>query len=130
MENPFEHIKVIQERRLAFLENTMNHYNSGNRCFVGDFCQYIPSGPHTEGCAIGRWLDRDSPILDLRLDLRDKAVSALGDYLPVWMKEMGLDFLRDVQKLHDGLLNWNENGLSPIGESGVDFIKSSYGLRW
>lgn len=129
MNNPFELIEDIQARRLAFLEDTAKHYNENNRCSINGICQYRPSGPHTQGCAIGRWLERDNPIITLSSIPGSATIDCLEVYLPVWMREMGMDFLRGVQVLHDDVKCWDIEGITPYGESQVIHIKRMYGLK-
>jgi len=50
------------------------------------------------------------------------------DVLPLWMREMGQDFLADVQRLHDGPAKWNTEGLSADGIKFVTWIKEAYNL--
>lgn len=122
-------IKDIKERRRAFLEDTKNFYNYNNRALRhssyphgGKFCVYSPT-VNSPGCAIGRW----APKLARR---KFDAVSVFGDgiaeRLPVWMIEMGLDFLGEVQVLHDTPFYWNDTGLSDKGKKAYRRIVEEY----
>ena len=44
------------------------------------------------------------------------------------MQAIDIDFLRDIQKLHDNPDYWNETGLSEEGKKRVDGIKKRFGL--
>jgi hypothetical protein len=127
MKNPFESIKDIKARRLAFLENTVKYYNQSNRSIkressFGD-CSYAPAHEKTKGCAIGRWLERDNRII---LENPSKIVfdSSVCCHLPNWMAEMGLSFLSEIQELHDKDDFWGDKSLNRMGLDKVNEIKA------
>ena len=39
-----------------------------------------------------------------------------------------MNFLHDVQRLHDERLNWDDNGLSERGKGNANTIKYKFGL--
>lgn len=111
-----------------FLIDTINHYNSTNRCESSDrACKYSPitiDKKETEGCAIGRHLDPDLAYqIDKELERKNNAIENVMDRysLPEWMIQLGKDFLSRVQLLHDYTSNWDTQGLS---ERGWDKVKS------
>lgn len=128
MDNPFESIQDISQRRLAFLEDEIEHYNLNNRSQPEQSCSpsactYYPAHSQTEGCAIGRWLERDNPIITNKMN-GTVTNSSIFSRLPKWMQEMGGDFLEVVQLLHDRSSNWDEKGLSFSGREAKDKIIS------
>jgi len=112
--------------QLAFLEDTIKHFNSTNRGVnTGDryTCSYY------DGCAIGRHLPKE---LCLRLDnFEDTAIDNEGvfDLLPQELQALGISFLSRVQKLHDEVDNWDENGLTTQGLEKANEIKKYFGLE-
>lgn len=125
--NKYETITNIKERQIAFLDDTAKHYNIFNRNDIHGECRYLPINDSSEGCAIGRYLDK---CLAKRMDEREfgsPGVSnmTLFNKLPTWMKEMGNSFLCNIQILHDDFTFWNEQGLSNKGSLNVDRIKSN-----
>lgn len=128
-------MSTIKEKQLAFLEETVNHYNSTNRCVntSNGECYYHPATLDLEGvsqgCAIGRHLD---PELAKRLDIEFNRVPVSDDkvfvLLPDNLKELGEEFLSHIQLLHDTDPYWNTTGLSKQGEIFVDRIKEQFGL--
>jgi hypothetical protein len=128
--------------RLEFLESTIKYYveNPQRRCNKDGTCFYSPASVGKEGisggCAIGRFID---PDLALELDAEVKPGFGLGitgvirrqeykERLPKWMQKMNIDFLEDVQSLHDDGIYWNDWGLTDAGKRKVDSIKKNYKL--
>lgn len=121
----FAEIEDIKARRKAFIEDEASFYHSGNRAVMpyGDGkyrCVYTPTET-SPGCAIGRHLDRDCVII------RENLIGSIGTFLqsynaylvnstPLWMREMGSEFLQSCQTLHDEESFWDENGLSEAGK--------------
>ena len=128
----YQEIVDIIARRRAFLDDTINYYNSKNRSMISkpdgfERCLYLPAHDNTAGCAIGRHL----PIeLAKQLDLNELESSISNrknfELIPTWMQEMGKDFLSFVQELHDGPAYWNENGISETGNEFVLLNKDKY----
>jgi hypothetical protein len=112
--------KTLQEKRLAFLNDTLAYYEADpvNRrnAALGDTgcgnhaeCTYAPQHAGTEGCAIGRHLPLE---LAKRLDYwSDSSVNnpIVFNRLPDALKELGKVFLGDMQHLHDRGPLWIEN---------------------
>ena len=87
-------------------------------------CTYHPSinKPKSIGCAIGMYIGWESAkALDRRADtfIRKadtsirKVINARG--IPKWMKKIDIDFLSDLQYLHDNGSYWRLVGLSTDG---------------
>lgn len=112
IDNPYENIQDIQERRKKFLDDMCGFYNSSNRAVLGKMCVYEPTA-NSPGCAIGRWLPFD---VSRKEAMNGNRVDEVIDVLPRWMVGMGVNFLLACQSLHDGGYYWNENGLSIQGE--------------
>lgn len=123
----------MKAKQLAFLEETIAHYNNTNRCSDGNGnCRYSPETlglqGQSEGCAIGRKLSSE-----LALELDDQWIYSVRDQpvfskLPKELRELGADFLMEVQALHDGDSYWTATGLSRDGKIRVERIKEIFGL--
>lgn len=128
--NNYQAIKDIKERQLTFLKDTAAHYNLSNRGVresvkgAGSICTYVA------GCAIGRHITD----MKKREDFDASHRSAVGEKeifnrLPKWMKEMGDDFLGDVQALHDEESNWDGDGINEKGKNAVENIEFHFELK-
>ena len=116
-------IEDINERRKAFLEYTMNSYNSGNRAVASDgkTCVYHPTET-SPGCAIGQWLTDEE-----KSGLAGNVYGAMKmGRIPKWMVEMGINFLSRVQQMHDFPPAWDETVLSRVGEKWKEAIINDY----
>lgn len=122
--------------KLEFLQDTVKYYseNTNRRCvnnvIVG--CYYSPENAGkigiSDGCAIGRHL-KDS--LKEKLDDTEESevnTTVIFNKLPKKLKELGKDFLTDIQNLHDLQKYWNSEGLSKVGEEYYKDIKEKYEL--
>lgn len=131
---------TLKEKQLAFLNETIAHYNSKNRCVdlkLG--CVYAPTQT-SAGCAIGRHLPLE---LAQGFDQLAKdnqgcpdgigwGVSADRIYskLPESLKELGMTFLARMQSLHDNENNWDSDGLNaPYGKQNVAEIVRDFELQ-
>lgn len=121
---------TIQQKRLQYLEKTINHFNSTNRAVLIENgykkgCLY--SHQYNGGCAIGREIPQE-----LAIQLDDyKAGAGVSNpnifaKLPDYLKELGQQFLIDLQRLHDGCKNWCKTGLSKAGKLRAAEIKRNY----
>lgn len=119
-----------------FLYYTVHHYNSNNRCTDGQKCTYSPitiDKKNSEGCAIGRWLD---PDLAYQIDTERSGINSIINYIidiypfPEWMKRMNINFLKDVQSLHDTHEYWDSNGINKYGKNKVKSICEEYNLDY
>jgi hypothetical protein len=111
--------------QLAFLEDTIKHFNSTNRGVIGGgyTCSYY------DGCAIGRHLTKE---LCIRLDdFENSGINHVGifDLLPQELQALGIKFLSMVQDLHDDEDNWDEKGLTTQGFAVANDIKKYFGLE-
>ncbi len=131
----FSEIPDIQDRRRAFLKDTVEHYNKDNRSETDTGCLYYPAKRNSKGCAIGRWLDKD---LAKKMDGAAEKFnhifgtdigslqSVFKDELPNWMLEMGIYFLIQVQLLHDVTKNWDKKGITDSGLEEVAKIEKNF----
>ena len=82
-------------------------------------CKYYPTHEGTEGCAIGRHL---SPELAKKLDRYTSSYTSASidqvdiTLLPNKLRLLGIEFLANVQNLHDTAEFWEEKGLSLRGK--------------
>jgi hypothetical protein len=112
------------------LNDTINHFNSNNRSYSLDGCTYSPAHNNTQGCAIGRLIKDKALCAELDV-MGDSSNSYVGHEevfkkLPLEIQSLGKGFLEAVQTLHDSPDNWNENGLSEMGEEEVGLIKNNF----
>lgn len=120
------------------LYDTVHHYNSGNRCksLNGTYC-YSPISAQmqgfSEGCAIGRYLDPELAYkIDKEVSEKDSSIrNIFGKYpLPDWMTALGVDFLMEIQDLHDYGNYWYSEGLSEEGKKQVRRICKDFNLGY
>lgn len=121
----FSAMMNLDERRFAFLKETVLFYNSRNRATNRrNSCIYAATET-SPGCAIGRFIPPDGKF-NLHKICGIAHAIRFGSRLPDWMMEMGIDFLAAVQSLHDYGDYWNESGLSNIGKEEVMDIIARY----
>jgi hypothetical protein len=107
---------TLKEKQLAFLEDTVQHYNANNRSSNSNECSYAPAHEYTLGCAIGRHIEDKE--LCRNLDLKpESGVSYIPIFneLPQELRDLGIGFLTQLQTLHDREENWDEEGLTDLG---------------
>lgn len=149
---PQESPQSLKERQQAFLDYTVLFYNSNNRALEPDVfgstvCTYYPvyernpiTGKKTEtlkspGCAIGQHITNELNEMGQNYNIDEHPActyrTLLETYveeeevlnLPEWLTSLGVNFLTDVQNLHDYGSFWNEDGLSPdIGKTRYSVI--------
>ena len=131
-------ITNIRQRRRTYLKYVKDFYNTANRGYneKDGFCKYS-AGKNSPGCAIGQFLVPKTAKLfdytdlvfgygsDIRHILEDENQSKL---IPEWMKELDVEFLVLVQRFHDTMENWNNNGVSDEGMKFYRNIKNQYHL--
>jgi len=88
------------DNRIDMLNDAIAYFwgKPERKCIVDNLCSYVASDT-SEGCVIGRLLDKD-----LARKLPHESVGGVsGTYklLPEWMKLLGMDFLYSMQTLHD-----------------------------
>lgn len=114
----------IGQRRLEILEWEKNNRNGKNRSVVGDADTGVPKCLYSGeiGCAVGRLIPDKSLCEKMDASL-NSAVDCdfVQNLLPKDVKELGKDFLADLQCLHDRSDSWDHSGLS---ESGLEYWNS------
>lgn len=124
----------------AYLLSTLRYYTkktAARRCTLLNpvgmslGCFYSPKNadkPNSQGCAIGRFMTPAEQIeADKGLD-GQTGVKYLGNKLPTRFKVLGMDFLEEIQALHDTSANWLEEGLSDSGKEHVSYIVNKFKL--
>lgn len=119
----------IKTKRLEILEDTIKYYSEDitRRAVINDNCQYITKDG--KKCAIGRLIPNDK--IELVRDETGTVYSLIGKLkykgvLPEDILYLGMEFLRDLQSLHDGNGYWDKNGLNEVGKNSVEIIKAKY----
>jgi hypothetical protein len=124
---------------LELLEDTIKYYseNPERRCVSTVSCYYSPITANkesiSEGCAIGRHLDKDFALQidkdDADFDGDSGIIQVLSVMLekeenkskfPDWMLKMSPSFLSEIQGLHDANSHWDKNGLT---QEGLEYVK-------
>lgn len=103
-------------------------------------CVYSPTST-SEGCGIGRHLI-GTPQQKLEWDKTKMNIKNIADTLPLrtclledlrpdWMREMPIDFLIAIQRLHDRESHWNllAGGLSRLGKEYVWMICEEFKIN-
>lgn len=126
-------MNTLQQKQLAFLEDTVNFYNSENRVLAHNGACIYSSTVKSPGCAIGRHLSKDlARDFDVqKIMFNDRTDDLFVEYfekLPTEIKELGDVFLGEIQALHDGGFNWNKDGISETGKIEIERIKKSFNL--
>ncbi len=119
----------LKQKRIKVLNDTISFFNSENRCTEDNTrCTYYLAGK--SGCAIGRLIE-DKQLCVTLDGMISPGVSneRVFNMLPKKIKELGIDFLYELQKLHDYSYNWCIEGLSDNGKDSVDEIKIRFNLN-
>lgn len=120
--------KALEQKRLSFLEDGLNYFNSNTRCVNnGGTCVYSPIEGKSKGCFIGRAVQLEKALeLERLFSSMGVNVDKVFNILPKEMRDLGKDFLTACQSLHDTEYYWNELGLSEYGTEKVENIKQVY----
>ena len=105
--------------QLQLLEETIEYYSKNPRAIENSHCCYKTSNGHR--CAIGRLLD-DETLIIIR-NTGSVSANDIWDKLPQEIRDFGINFLADLQALHDNPYNWESSGLSGEGKGFVNDIK-------
>ena len=120
-----------------FLDFTIKHYNSDNRCVLPGSelnCRYSNVNvPTSKGCAIGQHMTpENAKRADLVAGGGANILKIYKDHpklLPDWMLKLSHLFLYRVQNLHDNPRNWDEEGLTAIGNLHLAKLKKTFKLN-
>ena len=125
-------ISELSFQRVLFLGHTINFYHTKNRAVHPDhFCVYgvLENSP---GCAIGKHMTAENAkkLDDAGCDISVSWIYSEGhkDTLPLWMQDLGEEFLHNVQDIHDNDFYWNDKGLSEQGIEKTNQIIDAFGL--
>lgn len=111
----------IKQRQLHVLEDTCNHFNINNRSVKNTRCVY-----GGVGCAIGRLIENKS-LCEFLDTCAPSTISNKNVFekIPESLQELGIEFLRELQLLHDDSANWYIAGLNDRGlASRINIIKN------
>lgn len=114
-----------QKERLEFLEETVKFYSedTSRRSITADGCLY--KNPENDNkCAIGRHIPKEL----YSKSFENKTFASLPSKirrLPIF-KNLGEDFLAEIQYLHDADPCWDKKGISKTGKNFVNIIKEKY----
>ena len=112
----------LQQKQLDFLEDTVKYYSEDiSRRAVNNYsCRYRTNDGRK--CAIGRFIPDD--LYNEKIEEHSIGEIFKYEFIPDELKELGVNFLYDIQHLHDNDSNWERRGLSSEGEEWVYFIKN------
>ena len=130
-------MNTLQKKQLALLNETVSYYSENpieRRCkSTYNRCYYSPekaNKPNSEGCAVGRLLSPTKrKYLDMAFENCDTSVEAVFDNLPKKIQVYGMDFLEELQSLHDVSVYWDDKGITKDGLGKVERIKSNFNLH-
>lgn len=130
-------METVKEKQLRILEETVEYYSQNpeeRRCVnsKNGKCYYHGKNAQkkSEGCAVGRLLSNELQLeLDENYTLNSKednsSVSGIFHNLPDDIKDLGKQYLHNLQQLHDQDFYWNnESGLSESGKLEYELIKN------
>lgn len=120
----------IRQRRLEILEWEKANRNGKNRSIVRDVDSGMPRCIYSGeiGCAVGRLIPDKSLCEKMDADENNTSVNCdfIQNLLPKDVKELGMEFLTDLQCLHDSCDSWDEFGLSESGLQWWNSIKEQH----
>jgi hypothetical protein len=117
---------------LEILEETVQYYSEDvsrrSVCLETDRCRY--NGPDGKLCAAARMMTKEA--LHLK-NIENYSMTCLIDTYGIEILKpeyvvLDTEFYDSIQKLHDDIVNWDENGLTVTGEAAVANIKAEYNL--
>jgi hypothetical protein len=93
-------LRMMEDFKIEFIENS-------NRSIVGKTCSYMPIDEKSAGCAIGLYLTEEQCKCGDNVGSICRATQwELPNFLPTWMLNLDINFLEDLQKLHDEYDFW------------------------
>lgn len=126
----------LKTRMKEFLDDTIKYYSEhtqDRRCNDPNSgqCFYDPmqaGKPLSEGCAIGRYMTQKAKT-EAKYDI-EYLMTQKPELVPEVLRDMPLQFLKEMQALHDLGSCWhtNRDGLSAIGKDRVSIIRKKFGL--
>ena len=123
------------------LNDVVEHFSSNptelrSKSSRGCFYNSQVNKPKSIGCAIGMYISNENAIyLDDHCGSIDAAFDdgyidnlTLYSKLPKWMQKMDVNFLSDIQNLHDSDVNWTNTTISEKGKQTVQAIIKQFQL--
>lgn len=125
--------EAMQQMLQDFIDQFVK--NPESRSKTEKSCTYNPSDPYkSPGCAIGMYLDYDvAEKLDkynapgISSIFNDKNRKCL---LPKWMQQLDIEFLKELQSLHDSSFIWISGSFGPLGKSRMANLCAEHGLDY
>jgi len=126
----------MKNKRQIILE-TSKKYTSKNRSTVrnslyigGEGCLY--ANAQGNKCAVGRCLKSNSTIFDIMnegFSAGDIGGVKLDKELKPSYRGHSVKFWEDLQKFHDEKNNWDDKGLTALGDEHLDCLLKKWGKR-
>lgn len=126
-------ISELKQKRKEFLDDTWQYYaeDISRRAVEGiignvakSSCKYKTSDGRK--CSIGRHIPDD--VYDPIIEGNSIIGGMVTKRIPSNILELGIEFLQEIQQLHDCDDNWYKLGLSSLGEENVGRIMDIYCL--
>ncbi len=116
----------LKAERLRILDDTATFYNSNNRALIGRACCYIsPDGK--QRCSIGRNVtEKEARLMQANNSSIEHIWAYIPKAIPQKLIDVGIDFLAQLQDLHDCEDYWTSNGLSLMGINKYHLIKKTF----
>lgn len=128
----------MRKSKHEIIDETAAYYNLNNRSIKsdgGNYCLY--NGPNGKKCAFARMCADDIILTEGKNAANmlgwegyhdKKPLNSMGDQgvLKEEYRGHSMEFYNAIQGLHDLVLNWTENGLSPQGVEVVKRLKERY----
>ena len=118
---------------IEIIEETANTYSSSNRSMKSNGKCYYTHPDNGNHCAVGRCMLEDTLTSLSKIDneesvayLLESLGCKLDDILKPEYRGHSLEFWTALQDLHDGMQNFDDNGITPNGLSLVDRLKHRY----
>lgn len=120
-----------KKKMREFLEDVCAYYNSKNRAVSKKTGCCVYYDPETlNRCAIGREMSlNDAKKLHLNHGSVGVSANFVLKSIPHRLRIMGVNFLKQVQNLHDTDLYWDEHGITKEGVNFKETIIDSFGLH-
>lgn len=124
--------RIISRTRQELLDNTIKRYAQTPKKRATNYhggCDYLTKDGRR--CAIGAELtELQAKKLEQKGgEIGEYGITSLFEYIPKRLKIMGLNFLLDIQGLHDTHEYWDSEGLTEEGQSRINYIKEYYNLK-
>jgi hypothetical protein len=118
--------KQLIKKQAALLKETIAHFSVNPRSTMSG--EDTPNCTYSGvGCAVGRLIKDKRLCRKLDKNPTGNSVDEVFTKLPAYVKVYGVDFLSDLQDLHDVASNWTEHGqFRTLSDSGVVSVKAMF----